>query len=62
MAPRQGAEPRSRARGTALADGGPPGDVSRPGVIADRIVDAILAGRLAPGQRLGEQEIGRAHV
>ena len=34
-----------------------PGDVSRPGAIADRIVDAILAGRLAPGQRLGEQAL-----
>ena len=29
----------------------------RPGQIADRIVDAILAGRLAPGQRLGEQAL-----
>jgi DNA-binding GntR family transcriptional regulator len=57
MAPRQGTEPRSQARSAALADGGPPGDVSRPGAIADRIVDAILAGRLAPGQRLGEQAL-----
>jgi DNA-binding GntR family transcriptional regulator len=30
---------------------------SRPDQIADRIVDAILAGRLAPGQRLGEQAL-----
>ncbi|MEK8049685.1 GntR family transcriptional regulator [Ideonella sp. DXS22W] len=30
---------------------------SRPDQIADRIVDAILAGRLAPGQRLGEQDL-----
>lgn len=57
MAPRQGAEPRSKARTAALADDMPPGDVSRPGAIADRIVDAILAGRLAPGQRLGEQAL-----
>jgi len=28
-----------------------------PAQIADRIVDAILAGRVAPGQRLGEQEL-----
>ena len=33
------------------------GDASRPAEIADRIVDAILAGRLAPGQRLGEQAL-----
>jgi DNA-binding GntR family transcriptional regulator len=32
-------------------------DGSRPDQIADRIVDAILAGRLAPGQRLGEQAL-----
>lgn len=32
-------------------------DTSRPDQIADRIVDAILAGRLAPGQRLGEQAL-----
>ncbi len=32
-------------------------DASRPAEIADRIVDAILAGRLAPGQRLGEQAL-----
>ncbi len=32
-----------------------PADISRPDQIADRIVDAILAGRLAAGQRLGEQ-------
>lgn len=32
-------------------------DASRPDAIADRIVDAILAGRLAPGQRLGEQAL-----
>ncbi len=33
----------------------PAGHTSRPGQIADPIVNAILAGRLAPGQRLGEQ-------
>ncbi len=32
-------------------------DGSRPDQIADRIVDAILAGRLAPGRRLGEQAL-----
>ena len=32
-------------------------ETGRPGQIADRIVDAILAGRLAPGQRLGEQAL-----
>ena len=32
-------------------------DGNRPDQIADRIVDAILAGRLAPGQRLGEQAL-----
>ena len=37
------------------ADGG--SQTRRPGQIADRIVDAILAGRLAPGQRLGEQAL-----
>ena len=42
MAPRPVAEPRQ---------------VGRPGEIADRIVDAILAGRLAAGQRLGEQAL-----
>ena len=57
MAPRQGADPRTKARAAALADDVQPGDVSRPGAIADRIVDAILAGRLAPGQRLGEQAL-----
>ena len=45
-----------------LKGGKPPGsttvaDASRPAEIADRIVDAILAGRLAPGQRLGEQPL-----
>jgi DNA-binding GntR family transcriptional regulator len=30
---------------------------ARPGHIADRIVDAIRAGKLAPGQRLGEQAL-----
>ena len=57
MAPRQGADPRTKARAAALGDDVQPGDVSRPGAIADRIVDAILAGRLAPGQRLGEQAL-----
>ena len=55
MAPRQGAEPRTRQR--TAADALPAADVSRPDAIADRIVDAILAGRLAPGQRLGEQAL-----
>ena len=32
-------------------------DSGRPDQMADRIVDAILAGRLAPGQRLGEQAL-----
>jgi len=32
-------------------------DAGRADQIADRIVDAILAGRLAPGQRLGEQAL-----
>ncbi|GCL66052.1 GntR family transcriptional regulator [Pseudaquabacterium pictum] len=71
MAPRQGTEPRSKARASALAvpaaapagravagaDEPASGEGNRPGVIADRIVDAILAGRLAPGQRLGEQAL-----
>ena len=35
----------------------PDRDASRPAEIADRIVDAVLAGRLAPGQRLGEQAL-----
>jgi DNA-binding GntR family transcriptional regulator len=35
-----------------------PGGSSRPDQIADRIVDAILAGRLAPGQRRGAQALG----
>lgn len=34
-----------------------PPATGRPDQIADRIVDAILAGRLAPGQRLGEQDL-----
>ena len=63
MAPRQGIDPRQRAGHAAgNAAGSAPdelssADVSRPGAIADRIVDAILAGRLAPGQRLGEQAL-----
>jgi DNA-binding GntR family transcriptional regulator len=32
-------------------------DTPRPEKIADRIVDAILAGKLAPGARLGEQPL-----
>jgi DNA-binding GntR family transcriptional regulator len=32
-------------------------DTPRPDRIADRIVDAILAGKLAPGARLGEQQL-----
>lgn len=35
----------------------PEGDIPRPDQIADRIVDAILARKLAPGQRLGEQAL-----
>ncbi len=34
-----------------------PAGAGRPDPIADRVVDAILAGRLAPGQRLGEQAL-----
>jgi len=34
-----------------------PGDLPRPEFIADSIVDAILAGRLSPGDRLGEQAL-----
>ena len=62
---------KSRARSatvdgglTAGANAGPgavapttPAETRRPDQIADRIVDAILAGRLAPGQRLGEQAL-----
>jgi DNA-binding GntR family transcriptional regulator len=33
------------------------GSRASPDEIADRIVDAILAGRIAPGQRLGEQSL-----
>jgi len=40
-----------------VADEPAAGEGNRPGAIADRIVDAILAGRLAPGQRLGEQAL-----
>lgn len=54
MAPRQGADSRA---GASLSAADKPADGSRPGAIADRIVDAILAGRLAPGQRLGEQAL-----
>ena len=59
MAPRQGTEPRPKAGNAAgsAPDDLSAADVSRPGAIADRIVDAILAGRLAPGQRLGEQAL-----
>ena len=32
-------------------------ETNRPDPIADRIVNAIMAGRLAPGQRLGEQAL-----
>lgn len=35
----------------------PEGDAPRPDRIADRILDAILARKLAPGQRLGEQAL-----
>jgi len=54
MAPRQGVD---RGAGAGLPAADEPVDGSRPGAIADRIVDAILAGRLAPGQRLGEQAL-----
>ena len=32
-------------------------DLTKPEHIADRIVDAILAQKLAPGARLGEQQL-----
>jgi DNA-binding GntR family transcriptional regulator len=53
---------RGKPRGSgALAAGKPvgadPAEAGRPDRIADRIVDAILAGRLAAGQRLGEQAL-----
>lgn len=35
----------------------PPATVHRPDAIADRIVDAILAGRIGAGQHLGEQAL-----
>jgi DNA-binding FadR family transcriptional regulator len=35
----------------------PPPTVHRPDAIADRIVDAILAGRIGAGQHLGEQAL-----
>ena len=44
--------PPAAADGTAV-----PADGGRADLIANRIVDAILAGRLAPGQRLGEQAL-----
>jgi DNA-binding GntR family transcriptional regulator len=47
----------SPARSQSLASGSALDDAGRPDQIADRIVDAILAGRLAPGQRLGEQAL-----
>jgi DNA-binding GntR family transcriptional regulator len=40
-----------------LAADGTEADSARPEQIAARIVDSILAGRLAPGQRLGEQAL-----
>jgi DNA-binding GntR family transcriptional regulator len=40
-----------------LAADGTEADSARPEQIASRIVDGILAGRLAPGQRLGEQTL-----
>lgn len=57
MAPRQGTEARRPARAAAPAAPVAGAEASRPDAIADRIVDAILAGRLAPGQRLGEQAL-----
>jgi len=51
--------PTAAQRGPARARKGSPAaaDGLRPEAIADRIVDAILAGRLAPGQRLREQAL-----
>ncbi len=43
--------------GTSAGAAAVPTEAGRPDQIADRIVDAILAGRLAPGQRLGEQAL-----
>lgn len=40
-----------------MQDSAPPPDTPRPEHIAERIVDAILAGKLAPGARLGEQPL-----
>ena len=48
---------RPAAAAVTPADAVSVADGSRPDAIADRIVDAILAGRLAPGQRLGEQAL-----
>ena len=48
---------RPAAAALTPADAAGVADGSRPDAIADRIVDAILAGRLAPGQRLGEQAL-----
>ena len=50
MAPRQGTEPRPKAGHAAgvAPDELSAADVSRPGAIADRIVDAILAGTCHP--------------
>lgn len=45
----------SRRSGPATDAGAP--TPPRPDAIADRIVDAILAGRIAAGQRLGEQPL-----
>lgn len=41
----------------APADLAPPATRATPDEIANRIVDAILAGRITPGQRLGEQSL-----
>jgi DNA-binding GntR family transcriptional regulator len=54
MAPRKGTDTR---RLHPAAGPLPAAEASRSDAIADRIVDAILAGRLAPGQRLGEQAL-----
>ena len=43
--------------GTGTSPAAAPTETRRPDQIADRIVDAVLAGRLAPGQRLGEQAL-----
>jgi DNA-binding GntR family transcriptional regulator len=57
MALQQDKTPHPAAALAPADSAGAAADSSRPDAIADRIVDAILAGRLAPGQRLGEQAL-----